>query len=906
MTLSFTVSDNASLMAALAASKGGETIYLEGGDYGALRLIDGKYGDFKFASEVKLVAADANNPPVVTNLDMRGAGNITFDGIRFDYTYEEGQQIWHKPFKVLNSSDITITNSHFSGDTASGLGEPHDGYPTAFGLHMRHSDSFTLSNSTIEGFFRGATLSRSDDVTVTGNEFYGIRMDGLNFSAVQGVLIEDNHLHNFIRSIGSSDHADMIQFWTNGTDRPSTDVVIRGNTLDAGAGEYTQSIFMRNDLVDRGLAGEEMFYRNILIEENVIINKHVHGISVGETDGLIIRNNTVVQGVISDDEVATLGLPRSTPRISVNPNSENVEISQNVTSVIAGYDSQKSWSVTGNVLVQNTDPMAPNYYGNIFVGSSLGLDGIHTAYVVSPGGLLDDPNLGAAALREPFTGAAFNMFTAKPGATEVMFDASMFASLHPAGTEYSWNFGDGTTATGAQVMHEYAIAGRHMVQLTLTYPNGHTSVAGVEVGVQSAELLRMGDDGSFLLRDMGTESSVTPANTTEGGGLALGGAGISAQVAYSAVRPFLNDDAFDVSFAISAGTPGETGEIFRLHGSFIVSVNGKGEVQLRAWQENGTDIRLVTAGHKLNDGAFHDVGFRLEDGKLALTVGNQVVTEAPFEGTLRDRGNNDLIFGNNWHSEASFFAGEFRDFEITLLNAAPSTPELARPEEALVPESPIFEPVVEEKEVPQEEQAPEPIQDSQSEPNTAEPVREATITLDGAVALGTSGIHASIGRSQLQDLFSQTEMEIGFAIGADMAGKTGEVFRLHGSFLVNVNRGGEIQVRAWSSEGDYVLLRSGPDARVNDGGSHDVDIQLSDGRLSLWVNGEIKADASFEGSFRDRGNHDLTFGNRWHEAGRFFDGEVNSFAIDFGADNSVTSMNDHFAAFASFHDMPLI
>lgn len=86
--------------------------------------------------------------------------------------------------------------------------------------------------------------------------------------------------------------------------------------MDIGEGDKTQSIFMRNDLVDRGLAGEEMYYQNILIEGNVILNGHKHGITVGETDGLIIQNNTILSIGSSDTRYS------STPTINVSGDSK--------------------------------------------------------------------------------------------------------------------------------------------------------------------------------------------------------------------------------------------------------------------------------------------------------------------------------------------------------------------------------------------------------------------------------------------------------------------------------------------------------------------------------------------------------------------------------------------------------
>lgn len=71
------------------------------------------------------------------------------------------------------------------------------------------------------------------------------------------------------------------------SERPSVNIVIPGNILNSGAGVWNQSIFMRNEKVDTQDPGPEMFYRDIVIEENVILNAHQHGITVGETDGLI-------------------------------------------------------------------------------------------------------------------------------------------------------------------------------------------------------------------------------------------------------------------------------------------------------------------------------------------------------------------------------------------------------------------------------------------------------------------------------------------------------------------------------------------------------------------------------------------------------------------------------------------
>ena len=179
-------------------------------------------------------------------------------------------------------------------------------------------------------------------------------------------LIEGNHIKNIRANPDSDYHRDMIQFLTNGTDIPSTDVVIRGNILNSGDSEAaSQSIFMRNEAVDSQGAGRGMYYSNFLIEDNVIYNAHSNAIWVGYADGLSIRNNTLLQNTASAARNAL-----HTPMITV-ANSSDVDISKNIahkilTSNISGLTN------SGNYIVQRVDSLADNFYDKLFVATDPG------------------------------------------------------------------------------------------------------------------------------------------------------------------------------------------------------------------------------------------------------------------------------------------------------------------------------------------------------------------------------------------------------------------------------------------------------------------------------------------------------------------------------------------------------
>lgn len=383
------VSTSGELGEAYSAAQPGDVLRLEGGEYGTLVL---KGGGGASGAPVTIASADPNDPARLAGFTLKGVAHVVLSDLLFDYSFAAGQEGWFRPFQLLDVENVTIRSSLFDGDVARGLGPAADGFPTGFGLGITGAEGVDLRNNEIRGFFRGVVVADSRDVKLVGNDIHSLRMDGLNFAQVERVVIEENRIHDFDRSPNSKDHADMIQFWTNGTDAPSRDITIRNNILNSGAGLYTQSIFMRNDQVDRGLAGDEMYYRNVKIEGNVISNAHLHGITVGETDGLTIANNTVIRNAGSEGEADNPTL--WTPQIRVAETARNVEIVRNVTAKIAGAGGQSDWRLADNVMVQDTARMKPGHYGTVFEGDPADLSSMHYLR----GGTLDGAGIGAPHL----------------------------------------------------------------------------------------------------------------------------------------------------------------------------------------------------------------------------------------------------------------------------------------------------------------------------------------------------------------------------------------------------------------------------------------------------------------------------------------------------------------------------
>jgi hypothetical protein len=371
----------------------GTEVLLAPGDYGGLSIkgLAGSDG-----APVTLRAADPARPPVFTGMDLRDAAHVVFEDVVFDYTFTPGDPIHHRPFQISGGSDVTIRNALFDGDHVGGVSSTDDGFGNGYGLGIRGVTGVMIEGSEIRDFARGIVVTESRDITLRGNDLNAIRSDGIDLVQVVNVLIEANYIHDFERSAESGDHADMIQFWTSQTTARSEKIVIRGNLLNSGRGLYTQSIFMRNELVDQGLAGAEMFYRDVTIEENVIINAHTHGISVGETIGLVIANNTLIRNP------ASAGKPENeplwTPQIHVAQASQNVAILRNAVYAITGKERQRDWQAEDNLPIQDVSRIRAWFYDTVFMAATTGDPRDISSFGYLPGGPLDGTGIGASWL----------------------------------------------------------------------------------------------------------------------------------------------------------------------------------------------------------------------------------------------------------------------------------------------------------------------------------------------------------------------------------------------------------------------------------------------------------------------------------------------------------------------------
>ena len=344
------VMNTSELNTAMAQARAGDTILLASGNYGAFSSGN------DYTSAVTIKSANAGAPATFSSVTLNGATGITFDTITFDYRFKAGDALFTTPFTVSGSSNITIRNSIFDGDVASGTNAVDNGYAAGSGLTVSRSNTVTIENNEFKTWYRGLVVDGSSDVNILKNDIHGIRSDGIDFAQVQKVLVENNFIHDFRAAPASDDHADMIQVITAGTSQATSDLTIRNNTLDIGQGSWTQSIFMGNEI---GIP-----YRNVSITNNTISNAHLHGITVGDAASLTVSKNILISALMNLGDAANAlyakqyGITHGieVPTINLDSSSQNVVATGNIYSGaswfsgarFSGFSGQSDWIVSGN------------------------------------------------------------------------------------------------------------------------------------------------------------------------------------------------------------------------------------------------------------------------------------------------------------------------------------------------------------------------------------------------------------------------------------------------------------------------------------------------------------------------------------------------------------------------------
>ncbi|MEJ2003095.1 MAG: right-handed parallel beta-helix repeat-containing protein, partial [Maritimibacter sp.] len=572
---------------------------------------------------------------------------------------------------------ISITDSAIHGDATEARVTADSYVAEDFGS-VRDSSGFVFENNTVSNYNFGLRVMETTDVTIGNNDFNSLQGDPIQLGGVQGVDIMGNHIHDLLGSDHSLNHMDMIQLWSANTTLVSKDIHIADNIFDSGDGAATQSIWMRNERVDQsGGSDPDLYYSNIVIENNVIYNGHVHGIAVGETDGLVISNNTLITNTQSSF-IAGNGTENTTtdPGIFVASSSTGVVITDNITS--AEPTAPEGSTVSGNYIIDYINESAENYVGSVFMnaedGGGLSLNDL----LLNPDGPLGDAHIGAGASQfdpTPDTLTPIAVVDKVDGQESVLrfsakFTADADGLVGATDALYTWTFEDGRVFHGQTVDVAFDETGPKDYVLTVKTADESASVDKVAL-VEDPMLFSLNAQAgivtdtsvnkvSFMAEDVSDAINITEGKTFE---VTRDNAGLFSR------------DQFTLKFDLKSAHPlVSVGTIAFIHQSWKLAMNANGDLAFSMETVQGKHYQLITSGAGLNDSKWHNVAVSFDGiaGNLAIFVDDEKISETEAFGTTKGKEYWGLVFGDPWSDEV--FTGQINNIEMT---ADPYSPELS-------------------------------------------------------------------------------------------------------------------------------------------------------------------------------------------------------------------------------------
>jgi hypothetical protein len=348
-----------------APVKGGDKLVLRSGYHGYIKL---NYFIFK---DWLTITAEKDHTPVLAQFRIEGAfekiylKNLTVlkESYQGDENYWEvevlnrnnnscvylcSSSFWGKGSRVKLNGLRVKTAENTSSWTAADWVEK-----SASGINLRSVQNVEIINCTIENVKHGLCIEYfSDHSVAVNNTINNYSADGSRLIS-NDVLFANNTITNCYKV--DDNHDDAIQSYTRGEDLSAgtgvlSDVIIRGNLI-IGTPDRENPLAGN----PQGIGCFDGFFENWVVENNVVITDHYHGISFYGMRNSMIVNNTVIDQVPGNN---------TCPWIVINPHkdgteSENCIIANNIVSYSIGANGI-------NVRESNNYIFGRNHYQEIY------------------------------------------------------------------------------------------------------------------------------------------------------------------------------------------------------------------------------------------------------------------------------------------------------------------------------------------------------------------------------------------------------------------------------------------------------------------------------------------------------------------------------------------------------------
>lgn len=372
------VSSSSELQNAINNVQAGDTITLLSANFGAL-TISGKNNN-----SIVIIRAKAGEHPIFSSVNFNNSSYWHLEGVDIKPRYNSGADGTNAV--RLDGSFLTIKNCNINySDDISGWTESEWLARTGNGISMDGTNLNVLNNIiTIVDHGIGSGASNS---LISGNLIVNFRGDG-----IRGLGDDMIYEYNTIKNSYDVDdnHDDGFQSWSYGGGGVGTgivkNVILRGNTI-INFEDPNQSF--KGNLQGVGLF--DGMFENWVVENNLIITDHWHGISFYGAINCKIVNNTVVDNDLT---------PSPDPWIMVTDHKNGTPSS----GVIVRNNISTDFSFSGGVTEDHNIEITMNNASTYFVNPSGAAGNYHsigTSPSIDAGSSVDAPNIDKDGITRP-------------------------------------------------------------------------------------------------------------------------------------------------------------------------------------------------------------------------------------------------------------------------------------------------------------------------------------------------------------------------------------------------------------------------------------------------------------------------------------------------------------------------
>ncbi len=635
-----TVSSAEELHSAVLSASGPTTILLEAGLYGDLYL-----NNLTNTDNITIKSADPDNVALFTEVSIINSQNVAFENVRIDYDVNDETIIINEVVNIASSSGIAIRNSVIKGGLATD-GAPIDGgiedkvasgnvvgLPTTIGVRVMNSQNIELSGNDMSEFWKGIVAEHINGFNVIDNEIHDVRTSPIAAGQMDNFTLEGNYIHTVTpwNFGGAGDHAGFLRTWVIG-EEVSTNFIIRNNVFDRADGEAPMGIFLQgNGSLDN------IKYKNVLIENNIVHNDHSSGILVESTDGLIIKNNSLINAIYDDYKSPTIGFKGEI---------YNAEVTGNVVSgEIVDRANAPGTAVFGeNFVVQDFASRQENYVSDVYL-DPLGDFTSLQKFFAAPDSVIAQHNLGSTMLRDaasPFAPDGFVEDITHEGRDSLQRDFvahDLNGAIDFTNATVTWDFGDGSpTAVGLTASHVYSGAGDYRVTTTIQEAGGGQHVLQKDVVMVSSVIMREDFtanaevDGGPVLAKEGMEftDGVSLVPNGEGSAVQLNGG----KVLIDTNEWFFDNKEFSIYLDFKPESTSDVGMIAYFSKTMFLQMRSADSLKFYVGTDAGAAFP-VASGLGLSPDSWHRVGITFSGETSAFVIyldGQEIIRETRAGG----------------------------------------------------------------------------------------------------------------------------------------------------------------------------------------------------------------------------------------------------------------------------------